>query len=133
MRLLRQWLSWAFFPMCLLAPPLLGIYGAVSPWSTAETALSAQAGRTKLLVGISYRGGSTLEGSYERKARTYVFFPEGFNTFESVSVIQENGKVRTEFQRLGFVIPLFAFALGLIGTLWQVYRFSSKRSLVSAR
>ncbi len=133
MRILRQWLSWAFFPICLLAQPLLGIYGAASPWSIAETALSAQTGRAKLLVGISYRGGSTQEGPYERKARTYVFVPEGFHTFESVSVIQENGKVRTEVQRLGFVIPLLAFALGLAGTLWQMYRFISKRRVVSKR
>jgi hypothetical protein len=131
--LLRKWISWFLLPICLLGPPLLGLYGALSPWQPSEEALSTQAGRTKLLVGISYRGGSTQDGPYARRARTYAFLPEGLRRLETVSVVQENGKVRTEVQHLGLVVPLLAFTLGLLGSLWQLYRLASTRRIASAR
>lgn len=134
MKLVPRWVSWAFFPVCLIAPPLLALYGALSPWSVSETAFANQSDQKKLLVGISYRGGSTQDGSYERRARTYAYVPEGFRTFETVSVIQENGKVNTEIQRFGLAVPLLAFSLGIFGSLWQLYRFiSSRRRVASER
>lgn len=66
------------------------------------------------MIGWSYRAQSSGTVTRERREQTYAVMP----TLKTITVIEEDGKVRTDEEALGLVIALVSYALACFGTWW---------------
>lgn len=116
-QLLSTLLKWAC-PLMALALPGVIAFGLMVPWPAAQTALGPTTARSAVLVGWSYRVRSNGTDTHERREQTYAVMP----TARTVTVIQENGKVRTEEDAHGLWSLLATYALACLGTWWFWFR-----------
>lgn len=94
--------------------PCLVIVGMLSPWPVAQTALGPDSTRGALLIGWQYNYHAAGADSHERREQTYALLP----TLKTVTVIQEDGGVRTEDDPNGLISALAGYACVLFGTWW---------------
>jgi hypothetical protein len=95
--------------------------GVVSPWSAAQEALGPSAAGETVLIGWSYRAHSSGTVTRQRREQTYAVMP----TLKTITVIEEDGKVRTEEEAHGLVGALASYALVCFGTWWFWFRKQS--------
>lgn len=105
-------------PLLVVALPCVMAVGAMSPWSVAQEALGPSDAREAVLIGWSYRAQSSGTVTRERREQTYAVMP----TLKTITVIEEDGKVRTEEEALGLVGALASYALVCFGTWWFWFR-----------
>lgn len=115
-------------PILLIAMPCVAITGIMAPWPVAEKALGPGWARESLLIGISYEARFSGNQSYERRTQTYVGLPTSSHAFHTVSVIRENGTVRTETDPHGLLPVLATYAILVAGTWWFWFRPRKERA-----
>ena len=101
-------------PLLLVAGPCTVALDIASPWPVAEEALGSDAASRTLLVGWAYRAHSSDTVTHERREQTYAVMP----TLKTITVIQEDGKVRTEENAHGLLSTLAMYASAVFGTWW---------------
>ena len=109
------------FPLLLATMPCLIAVGLQFPWPVAQTALGPSAKRGALLISWSYNYHASGAVSHERREQTYAVMP----TLKTVTVIQEDGNVRTEEDANGLLAVVAGYACLLFGTWWFWFRRSS--------
>lgn len=105
-------------PLLIVALPCVMAVGAMSPWSVAQEALGPSAARETVLIGWSYRAQSSGTVTRQRREQTYAVMP----TLKTITVIEKDGKVRTEEEAHGLVGALASYALVCFGTWWFWFR-----------
>lgn len=114
-------------PVALLAVPCVAVMGVVAPWPVAEKALGPGWERQSLLLGTSYESRVYGDETYERRTQIYLGLPNSPYAFQTMSVTQENGVVRTENDRYGLLSVLASYAVVAFGTWWFWIRPRKKR------
>jgi hypothetical protein len=102
----------------VLAPPLLATYGLLVPWPVAQAELADRKTERAILVGVAYQSRVAGDQRYERRTQTYALFPSSLSTFETVSVVQENGQVTVSPQPGGLLVPIVILLGSAIGIVW---------------
>jgi hypothetical protein len=102
----------------LIVIPCVAIIGIIAPWPVAENALGPGWAHKSVLVGVSYESQFSGNRSFERRTQTYVGLPSSQRAFQTVSVIQENGAVRTLENPYGLLWLLATYAALAAGTWW---------------
>lgn len=115
-------------PLLVVAFPCMVAVGMLSPWSVAQQALGPAATHGTLLVGWSYSIHSSGPVNRERREQTYAVMP----TLKTITVIQEDGNVRTEEDADGLLTSLASYACVLFGTWWFWFRRDPAESAKSA-
>jgi hypothetical protein len=110
-------------PLLLLVLPCVIAFGLIAPWPVAVKELGSGAASGALLIGASYESRFSGSTSYEKREQTYALLP-GLRT---VTVIQENGVVRTEEDPNGLLSVTAIYALLGVGTWW--FWFRSKKQV----
>lgn len=105
-------------PLLLLVLPCVMAFGLISPWPVAMKVFGASSASGALLIGAHYESRSSGNTSYEKREQTYALLP-GLKT---VTVIQENGEVRTEEDSNGLLSLLAIYVLLGVGTWWFWFR-----------
>lgn len=105
-------------PILLITMPCVAIIGIMTPWPVAERALGPGWARESVLIGMSYESRSSGNQSFERRTQTYVGLPSSSRAFQTISVTQENGAVRTEEDPSGLLSVLATYAALAAGTWW---------------
>jgi len=106
-------LKYACPPLAALLPCLV-VVGMLSPWPVAETALGSSAAGGALLIGWEYSAHTSGAESHERREQIYAVMP----TLKTITVIQEDGNVRTEDDPKGLISAFAGYASVLFGTWW---------------
>lgn len=105
-------------PLLVVAFPCVMAVGMLAPWSVAQQALAQNSARGTLLVGFSYRSRFSGDVTHERREQTYAVMP----TLKTITVIQEEGNVRTEEDTYGLIATLAVYAGVILGTWWFWFR-----------
>ncbi|WP_431286277.1 hypothetical protein [Roseateles chitinivorans] len=113
-------------PLLVAAQPIIGAVGVIAPWSVAQEALGPVTARDAVLISGAYRGHSSGTVTRERREQTYVVLP----TLKTITVIEEDGQVRTEEEAYGLVGNLVSYSMLCFGTWWFWFR---KRSTARDR
>ena len=105
-------------PLLVVAFPCVMAASMLSPWPVAQEALGASATRGTVLVGWSYSVKSSGAVTRKRREQTYAVVP----TLKTITVIQEDGNVRTEEDANGLVMTLVSYACVVFGAWWFWFR-----------
>ncbi|ALV07507.1 hypothetical protein [Roseateles depolymerans] len=115
-------------PLVVAAVPCVMAVGVFAPWPVAQQALGPSDAREAVLIAWSYSSKSSGNVIHKRREQSYVLVP----TLRAMTVIEEDGQVRTEEDALSLVGAVVRFALACLGTWWFWLRKRSQGRMRAA-